>query len=79
MRPLLAKLSFRHESGTSYFSAHQCYLASVSKKEWIKKKDRAFLWWVTTEWLIGIGLYILFAVLVKSNEFSYVKGLLGLS
>jgi len=49
------------------------------KKEWIEKKDRAFLWWVTAEWLIGIGLYILFAVLVKSNEFSYVKGLLGLS
>lgn len=48
------------------------------KKEWIEKKNRAFLWWVTAEWLIGIGLYILFAVLVKSNEFSYIKGLLGL-
>ncbi len=43
------------------------------------KKNHAFLWWVTAEWLIGIGLYILFVVLVKSNEFSYVKGLLGLS
>jgi hypothetical protein len=47
------------------------------KKEWIEKRDHAFLRWVTAEWLLGIGLYVLFAVLVKSYEFSYVKGLLG--
>ncbi len=47
------------------------------KKEWIEKIDRAFLWWVTAEWLIGIGLYVAFVALVKSNEFGYVKGLLG--
>ena len=48
------------------------------RKEWIEKRDRAFLWWVTAEWLIGIGLYVAFVALVKSNEFGYVKGLLGL-
>jgi len=48
------------------------------KKEWIARRDNAFLWCVTIEWLLGIVLYILFAGLVKSYEFGYVKGLLGL-
>lgn len=47
------------------------------KKEWIEKKDQAFLLWVTAEWLLDIGLYVLFVVFVKSYEFSYAKGLLG--
>lgn len=40
-------------------------------------EDRAFLTWVTVEWALGIGLYVTFAILVKSYEFGYVKGLLG--
>ena len=47
------------------------------KKEWINMADRAFLSWVIAEWVLGIALYITFAVLVKSYEFGYVKGLLG--
>ena len=47
------------------------------KKEWINMADRAFLTWVIVEWVLGIALYITFAVLVKSYEFGYVKGLLG--
>ena len=47
------------------------------KKEWIEKRDLAFLSWVSIEWALGIGLYVTFAILVKSYEFSYVKGLLG--
>ena len=47
------------------------------KKEWINRADRAFLSWVIAEWVLGIALYITFAVLVKSYEFGYVKGLLG--
>ena len=47
------------------------------KKEWIEKNDRAFLLWVTAEWLMGIVLYVTFTASVKSYEFGYVKGLLG--
>ena len=47
------------------------------KKEWINMTDRAFLSWVIAEWVLGIALYITFAILVKSYEFGYVKGLLG--
>jgi hypothetical protein len=32
---------------------------------------------VVTEWLLGIGLYILFFAAVKTSGFAYVKGLLG--
>lgn len=46
-------------------------------KDWIEMEDRAFLTWVTAEWALGIGLYVTFAILVKSYEFGYVKGLLG--
>ena len=59
-----------------YFSSS--VLISIRfKKDWIAMEDRAFLTWVTVEWALGIGLYITFAILVKSYEFGYVKGLLG--
>jgi len=31
----------------------------------------------TAEWLLGIIAYITFVALIKNNEFSYIKGLLG--
>lgn len=46
------------------------------QKAWILK-HKSFLFWVTLEWVVGIGLFVLFALLVKSNQFEYIKGLLG--
>jgi len=60
----------------SHFSAS--LLLSIRFREaWIHRHDRDFLFWITAEWLLGIIAYITFVVLVKSNEFSYIKGLLG--
>jgi len=59
-----------------YFSA-TVLLGIRFKKEWIEKKNLKFLFLVTFEWLLGIGLFVLFAILVKSNQFAYIKGLLG--
>ena len=36
-----------------------------------------FMRWVTVEWSLGVGLYILFAVLAKGHRLAYIKGLLG--
>lgn len=53
------------------------------KKEWIKVNppetagQKSFIYLVTFEWLLGISLYVIFAILVKSNQFAYIKGLLG--
>lgn len=47
------------------------------KREWIEGKDKVFLSFVTFQWLLGISLYVAFALLVKSNQFAYIKGLLG--
>lgn len=47
------------------------------KKEWIQRDNKNFLTAVTIEWILGIGLYVTFAVMVKSNQFAYIKGLLG--
>ncbi len=59
-----------------YFSTF-VLLSIRFKKEWIEKNDRAFLYWVAAEWMVGLLLYVLFFTLVKSHEFGYVKGLLG--
>ena len=59
-----------------HFSAS--LLLSIRFREaWIHRHDRDFLFWVTAEWILGIIAYITFVALVKSNEFSYIKGLLG--
>lgn len=60
-----------------YFST-SVLLSIRFKKEWIEQDDRAFLTWVTIEWALGIGLYVLFVVLVRSYQFGYLKGLFGL-
>ncbi len=59
-----------------HFSASVLFSIRFNKA-WIQMEDRAFLTWVTAEWALGIGLYVTFAILVKSYEFGYVKGLLG--
>ena len=59
-----------------HFSASVLFSIRFNKS-WIEMEDRAFLTWVTAEWALGIGLYVTFAILVKSYEFGYVKGLLG--
>jgi uncharacterized protein YjbI with pentapeptide repeats len=52
-------------------------------KEWNKQAPpdllgkRTFLYVVTFEWLLGIALYVTFAVLAKGHRLAYVKGLLG--
>ena len=53
-----------------YFSS-SVLLSIRFKKEWIEQDDRAFLTWVTIEWALGIGLYVLFVVLVRSYQFGY--------
>jgi len=53
------------------------------KKEWSDVKHKGqfgsdtFLRVVTIEYILGLLLYIIFAILVKSNQFAYIKGLLG--
>ena len=59
-----------------HFSASVLFSIRFNKS-WIEMEDRTFLTWVTAEWALGIGLYVTFAILVKSYEFGYVKGLLG--
>jgi len=59
-----------------YFSS-SVLLSIRFKSDWIHTRDKLFLFWITTEWIFGIFLYALFAILVKSHEFNYVKGLLG--
>lgn len=59
-----------------YFSAF-VLLSIRFEKEWIEKNDRAFLYWVFSEWCVGLILYVVFFTFVKSHDFGYVKGLLG--
>jgi|GEM_PF-2807028 len=53
------------------------------RKEWSEippKKitgRRSFLWLVSAEYFLGIGLYISFAILVKGSRFDFIKGLIG--
>lgn len=47
------------------------------KKDWIESKNQAFMYVITFEWLLGIGLFVAFALLVKSARFDFVKSLLG--
>lgn len=60
----------------SLFFSASALLGIRFKKAWIIKHE-LFLFWVTLEWAIGIGLFVMFALLVKSNQFAYIKGLLG--
>jgi len=53
------------------------------KKEWFDlghreaPGHRTFLGVVSLEWLLGIGLIITFALLVKGARFGFVRDLLG--
>ena len=47
------------------------------RRKWIQRDNKNFLNAVTIEWFIGKGLYVTFVVLVKSDQFAYIKGLLG--
>lgn len=47
------------------------------KKVWIVE-HRKFLFFATLEWALGIGLIIIFALLVKGARFDLVKDLLGI-
>ncbi len=58
-----------------YFSA-SVLLGIRLKKNWLIKHNN-FLVWVCVEWTLGIGLYIMFALLVKGSRFDVIKGLLG--
>ena len=66
-----------------FFSA-SVLLGIRFKKDWINVGakqtlgHKSFLTLVTVEWLLGIGLYIAFGVLVRGSHFEYIKGLLGL-
>jgi uncharacterized protein YjbI with pentapeptide repeats len=66
-----------------YFSA-SVLLGIRIKKEWIQAVPpsdqpgrKSFLRMLTFQWLLGIGLYVAFALLVKGSHFDLVKGLLG--
>lgn len=47
------------------------------KKEWIETKNKIFLRVITLEWIIGIVCYIIFALCIKSERFSIIKGIFG--
>ncbi len=65
-----------------YFSA-SVLLGIRWKQEWSCVPEKTplyknyFLWVVTFQYLLGLGLYITFAVLIKSNQFQFIKGLFG--
>jgi len=66
-----------------FFSA-SVLLGIRFKKEWIqifpptnRVGRRSFLHLATFEWLLGISLYVVFALLVKGSRFEFIKGLLG--
>ncbi len=46
------------------------------KKDWIVDR-RHFLHFVSLEWILGILLYILFALFVEGSRFNFIKGLFG--
>ncbi len=53
------------------------------KKEWSKVCPdnilgrKTFIYCVTFEWLLGIGLIVTFALLVKGARFGFIRDLLG--
>jgi len=65
-----------------FFSA-SVLLGIRFKREWIEigsplaLGQQSFIYLVTAEWLLGIGLYVTFALLVKGARFEFIKGLLG--
>lgn len=69
---------------TAFFSA-SVFLGLRFKKEWTKPADHdvvpgdgeSFIYVVTFEWLLGIGLIITLAVLAKGVRLSFIKDLLG--
>lgn len=67
----------------TFFSA-SVLLGIRIKKEWIqiipptsRLGQKSFIIMMSIEWLLGIGLYVAFAVLVKGSRFEFIKGLLG--
>ena len=46
------------------------------KKEWLIKRHN-YLFWVTCQWGIGIGLFVTFALLAKGARFGFIRDLLG--
>ena len=46
------------------------------KKEWLIKHQN-YLFWVTFQWGLGIGLFVTFAILVKGARFGFIRDLLG--
>jgi hypothetical protein len=59
-----------------FFSA-SVLLGIRLKREWLNNKKISFTILVITEWGIGIFLYVIFAIFVKTKEFNFLKGLLG--
>lgn len=47
------------------------------KKEWIRLENNKFLVIASIQWLLGITMYILFVLLIKSFRFDFLKGIFG--
>jgi len=60
----------------SLFFSSSVLLGIRLKKAWIIKRGY-FLYWVSLEWALGIGLIVTFAILVKGARFGFIKDLLG--
>lgn len=48
------------------------------KRQWIYSRNRRFLWFVTIEYLLGIAIIVYFALGVKTSQFAFIRGFLGL-
>lgn len=62
----------------SIFMSSSLLLGLRFKKEWIHKWDKKILAIATAEWILGIALYVAFALLIKSFRFDFIKGVFGL-
>jgi len=62
----------------SIFMSSSLLLGLRFKKEWIHKWDKKFLAIATAEWILGIALYVAFALLIQSFRFDFIKGIFGL-
>ena len=59
------------------FFSSSVLLGVKFSRDWLSVDNDKFNYWVTFQWLLGVGLYVSFAVLVKGSKFEFVKDLLG--
>ena len=62
----------------SIFFSTSLILGIRFKKEWIHRYNKAFLFTISIGYVLGITMFFIFVIYVKSSRFDFLKGIFGL-